>query len=56
MSGMLTVVVDKVRHCNAEQRAVQASIQADYALAIHDALGRSQCPRRRLLLLDLRSC
>ena len=48
-----TVVVDEVRNGDAEQRAVQARVQACDALALDDPARGAQRGRLRALRLDL---
>lgn len=47
------VVVDEVGHCDAEEGAVQASVETGDSLARHDALGCGQGARFGFLGLDL---
>lgn len=51
-----TVVVDKVRNGDAEQRAVQARVQACDALALDDPARGAQSGGLRALRLDLGAC
>ena len=52
---LVPVVVHEVGHADAEQRRVQARVQAGDALAPHDVSDRVQRRRVRALRLDLRA-